>query len=323
MLLAAEGTSVLKDPDIDLSVSFLNRWGEVIKTISTKTRSTDSLPGITMGVDNRTGVGEEGNGDDEQFVLELLKIHPCVHFVSIAMKVQNRASLSFVNSAYFRMLEVEPEIAEKEMFRHHLENHRFNPNTPSIVVARLEKTSKGWVVNIAPFRKPTFPKLPRAVRLRDFSALIPATDGGGTSDPCLQISHLESIDIYVPETTLTPGFSKTIGHKRVIDVASKVQSKVPCPTTVNFPDVMREEAISTMVGKLGHTDIWVVDKGALQDDVICKHNIDLTWLCPGITVMDSLEVRPADVKRIVDLDSNIGFTSGSVRLYFTIELLFG
>ena len=70
--------------DLDLEVYFLNRFGEVIKTISPKASRT--APGITLSIDSKSG---DRLGDDERCVVEVAKLPNNIHAAVIAINIPN------------------------------------------------------------------------------------------------------------------------------------------------------------------------------------------------------------------------------------------
>jgi stress response protein SCP2 len=142
-LLESRGVG-LKEPDVDINVFLMNKYGEVVGRVSPKD-STEMHSGVTMGLDNRTG---EGEGDDERFVVELHKIHPVVYSLVITISLQEGGDdcFSHVRNMYFRMLDVESSTMEKEVFRYIPDMAKAPDHHRTAVIGRMEKTSEGWSV---------------------------------------------------------------------------------------------------------------------------------------------------------------------------------
>ena len=177
-----------------------------------------------------------------------------------------------------------------------MNSSQFNP--------KVEQILKPFALNPAP--------LPVGIRLDKFSAVIPATDRGGTTDAYLQISH---------KVAQIAGVLSIKDYKRVKLAESKVQKKLRCPANVQFSGISVDVPVSSMVGMLQNCTIAVKDKDHFsRDDYILEHDVDLTWLFDGRSSVD-VTVHPKKVHAIEDLKQNAGFTSRQVILRFRATII--
>ena len=189
----------------------------------------------------------------------------------------------------------------------------FREDKASVVVASINHFQfKPKVEQILkPFALHSVP-LPVGIRLDKFSAVIPATDRGGTTDAYLRISH---------KVAQIGGVLSVKDYKRVKLAESKVQRKLRCPADVQFPGISVDVPVSSMVGMLQNCTIAVMDKDRIsRDDPILEHDVDLTWLFDGRSSID-VTVHPNRVHTIEDLKQNAGFTSQQVILRFRATII--
>ena len=113
-MLASAGVGSKYAPDLDLTISVLNRFGETISSMSPK--GVRSLPGITIGPDSSSGAGD---GDDEIVVFEWPKIHPAIHSIALGVAIKAGAdSFRAVRNLFCRLVDVGSSRKSLEVWRY-------------------------------------------------------------------------------------------------------------------------------------------------------------------------------------------------------------
>ena len=178
-MLAAAGVGPRGAPDLDIQVFLCNKWGDVLgDPVNPKTNR--AVPGVTMGLDNKSGKGHVK--DDERFVLELHKLHPVVNSLVIAISIASGAdSFSKVHNAWIRMLDVNTQASELEIWRYSLDNTRSPDYHRTALMCKVEHSQDGgWQMRtIAHFLKPS-----RVDRITLFRGDVLTHINGNKVKPC-------------------------------------------------------------------------------------------------------------------------------------------
>jgi stress response protein SCP2 len=178
-MMARAGVGAKGAPDLDIQVFLCNKWGETLgDPVNPKTNK--AVPGITMSPDNRTGAGSVK--DDERFVLELNKLHPVVDSLIIAISIASGAdSFSKIHNAWIRMLDVNTQSSELEIWRYCIDNARSPDYHRTALLCKVEHSEEGgWQMRtIAQFVKPA-----RADRIQLFRGDVLSHINGVKCKPC-------------------------------------------------------------------------------------------------------------------------------------------
>ena len=140
-MLASAGVGSSVEPDLDLTINVLNRFGEIITQLSPK--GVRTIPGVTIGPDATDG---QGDGDDEIVVFEWPKIHPAVHSIALSISIQNGAdSFRSIRNVFCRLVDVGSSRKSLEVWRY-VVPHESGPTTArSAILAIIERRPvDGW-----------------------------------------------------------------------------------------------------------------------------------------------------------------------------------
>ena len=181
-MMARAGIGPRGAPDLDIQVFLCNKWGDVLgDPVNPKTNR--AVPGVTMGLDNSSGKGQVK--DDERFVLELFKLHPVVNSLVIAISIASGAdSFSKVHNAWIRMVDVNTQAAEMEIWRYSIDNARSPDYHRTALLCKVEHSEDGgWQLRtIAQFLKPS-----RVDRISLFKGDVLTHINGNPVKPCTSI----------------------------------------------------------------------------------------------------------------------------------------
>ncbi len=105
-------------------------------------------PGVTLGEDNTTG---EGDGDDENIVIDLAKVEADVDSIAIGLVAYSGADLSSAKNVHFRVVNGTQE-TDTQVFDVKMEQAQSGDTV--VHAANLIRTESGWTIeNVSKFYK--------------------------------------------------------------------------------------------------------------------------------------------------------------------------